>query len=96
MSVSVEKVNALLGITVPVKTMESILKSLNFKVKTNGDEMQITVPGYREDIDGYPDIAEEVIRMYGYDHIKGTLLSSASITNGGYNDSQKAENRVKG
>jgi len=95
MSISVEKVNALLGITVPVKTMESILKSLNFKVKTNGDEMQITVPGYREDIDGYPDIAEEIIRMYGYDHIKGTLLSSASITNGGYNDSQKAENRVK-
>ncbi len=94
-TVNVNKINALLGICVPTDKMVKILKSLNFKVSVNGDEMNLTIPRYREDIDGYPDIAEEIIRLYGYDHINGTFMPSASITNGGYSDAQKAENRLK-
>ncbi len=94
-TVDTEKINALLGIEVPSERMKSILESLNFGVQSKGKELRITVPRYREDIDGYPDIAEEIIRMYGYDHINGTFLPSASITNGGFNDEQKAENRLK-
>ncbi len=96
MKVSVSKINALLGIEVPAKKMAEILKSLNFGVTLKGDEMELTVPRYREDIDGYPDIAEEVIRFYGYDNIKGTFLPSASITNGGFTDEQKLQRRIKG
>lgn len=95
MTVSVDKINALLGISVPAKKMVKILKNLKFKVKLDGDNMELTVPRYREDIDGYPDIAEEIIRFYGYDNIEGTFLPSASITNGGYNDEQKTENALK-
>ncbi len=91
----VNKINALLGITVPADKMRAILESLNFGVRQDGNILDITVPRYREDIDGYPDIAEEIIRMYGYEHIKGTFLPSASITNGGFNDEQKAENKLK-
>ena len=95
MTVSVNKINALLGITVPAEKMQEILESLNFGVKLEGDKIHLTVPRYREDIDGYPDIAEEIIRLYGYEHINGTFLPSASITNGGFNDEQKAENKLK-
>lgn len=95
MAISIKKINALLGIEVPAAKMTEILKNLNFKVSVNGDEMKLTVPRYREDIDGYPDIAEEIIRFYGYDNIQGTFLPSASITNGGFNDEQKAENKLK-
>ncbi len=95
MKVSVKKINALLGIDVPATRMAEILENLNFKVTVKGDEMNLTVPGYREDIDGYPDIAEEIIRFYGYDNIEGTFLPSASITNGGFTEEQKAENRLK-
>lgn len=95
MSVSVKKINALLGIEVPAGRMREILENLSFGVKLSGDELKLTVPAFREDIDGYPDIAEEVIRFYGYDNIKGTFLPSASITNGGYNDAQKAELGLK-
>lgn len=95
MSVSISKINALLGITVPAEKMESIMKSLNFKTEIAGDEMKLEVPGYREDIDLYPDIAEEIIRMYGYEHISPTFLPSAQITNGGFNDEQKAVNKLK-
>ena len=77
MTVNVGKINSLLGIEVPAKKMQSILESLNFKVSSNGGELNLTVPRYREDIDDYPDIAEEIIRLYGYEHIKGTFLPSA-------------------
>lgn len=50
---------------------------------SNKDELTVTAPAYREDIEGYPDIAEEVIRMYGYDRIEGTFLKNASNTMGG-------------
>lgn len=95
MKVSVKKINALLGIEVPAEKMVEILKSLSFGVQLSDDTLSLTVPGYREDIDGYPDIAEEVIRLYGYEHVKSTFLPSAAITNGGFSDEQKAENRLK-
>ncbi|MCD8041329.1 MAG: phenylalanine--tRNA ligase subunit beta [Clostridia bacterium] len=95
MTVSAEKINALLGITVPAETMADILRRLSFGVKINGDELELEVPRWRDDIDLYPDIAEEIIRMYGYEHINGTFLPTATITNGGYNDSQRAVNKLK-
>ncbi len=95
MSVEVDKINALLGITIPAERMVEILENLNFGVKLDENKLELTVPRFREDIDGFPDIAEEVIRFYGYDNIEGTFLPSASITNGGYNDAQKAENKLK-
>ena len=95
MSVSVQKINALLGVEVPAGDMVRILKSLQFGVELNGDELALTVPRWREDIDLYPDIAEEIIRFYGYEHVKGTFLPSALITNGGYNKTQKAELQLK-
>lgn len=95
MTVSISKINALLGIKVPDKDIVRILKNLNFKVEQEGDTLNLVVPLYREDIDGWEDIAEEVIRIYGYDNIKGTFLPSASITNGGFNDAQKAVNKLK-
>lgn len=95
MSVKPEKINALLGIEVPVDVMTDILERLNFGVKRSGDELELTLPRYRDDIFSYPDIAEEIIRMYGYDHINGTFMPTGKITNGGYNDSQREVNRIK-
>ncbi len=95
MTVSVNKINALLGITVPTEKIVEILKSLSFEVTEDGDSLHLVVPGWREDIDLYPDIAEEVIRLYGYEHINGTFMPSASITNGGYSPEQKAEIKLK-
>ncbi len=95
MEVSVKKINALLGIKVPAEKMVEILQSLNFGAQLNGDKLLLTVPGYRENIDDYPDIAEEIIRLYGYEHVNSTFLPSASITNGGFTEKQKSENRLK-
>ncbi|MBP5194201.1 MAG: phenylalanine--tRNA ligase subunit beta, partial [Clostridia bacterium] len=62
-----EKINGLLGITVPDGEIVSILEKLDFKVEVCGRNLKVSVPLYREDVAGFPDLAEEVIREYGYD-----------------------------
>ena len=95
MTASIAKLNALLGIKVPDEEIGNILARLNFNPQINGDELKVVIPGYRDDIDGYPDLAEEVIRMYGYDHITPTFLEKASVTGGGLTDEQKRELHLK-
>ena len=46
-------------------------------------------------MESYPDIAEEVIRMYGYDHVTPTFLAAAAVTSGGMNTKQKTELKIK-
>ena len=89
------KINGVLGIEVPKDVVIDILKRLNFGVETSGDEITTVAPPYREDVEGYPDLAEEVIRMYGYEHVVPTLLKDAKITAGGYTKEQKDELKVK-
>ena len=95
MTASIAKINALLGIVVPNAEIESILTRLNFKPVIDGDTLTVEIPGYRDDVDAYPDLAEEIIRMYGYDHIVPTFLDKAKVTNGGLTDEQKKELHVK-
>ena len=92
---TLSKVNGVLGINVPAETVKDILERLSFKVSISGDDLIVTVPRYREDMESYPDIAEEIIREYGYDHIEPTLLKTSSITNGGRNDAQKEIENLK-
>ena len=90
-TVQTAKVNGVLGIEVPEDRIVSILKSLGFGVSRNGGGLEITIPRWREDIEGYQDIAEEVIREYGYEHVTPTFLGSAKVTNGGLSPTQNKE-----
>ena len=85
------KICGVLGITVPDQTMIDILRRLEFTVDVQADgSWDVSAPLYREDVDGFPDLAEEVIREYGYDHIVPTFLNTAAVTNGGLNFDAKA------
>lgn len=103
MTVSISKVNGVLGIEVPTDDILRIMKNLDFAPSVDGDQLTIHVPAYREDmlpdgendVERYPDVAEEVIRMYGYDHIVPTFLPSAKVTMGGLNKKQKGELALK-
>ena len=90
-----EKINGLLGITVPDEEIVSILGKLDFTVRVSGRNLKVSVPQYREDVAGYPDLAEEVIREYGYDHINCTLFEDSTITDGGKTDMQVKEDIMK-
>lgn len=93
--VETAKVNYVLGIEVPEEEMVRILKNLAFDVELQDGVMTLGVPRYREDIEGYQDIAEEVIREYGYDKVVPTFLGEALVTNGGLNAAQSKELSVK-
>lgn len=94
-TVAPQKINAVLGITVPTAAMVDILTRLDFGVAETADGLTVSVPRYREDVEGYQDLAEEIIREYGYGHIVPTFLPTATVTSGGLNDAQKAELKLK-
>ena len=94
----VSGINAILGITVPTDVILDILNRLQFEVKleADGDTMQVAAPRWREDIEvGEPDLAEEVIREYGYEHIVPSFLKAATVTTGGLTAEQKAQAKAK-
>ena len=95
MKVSVKRVNGVLGIEVPKEDMLRILSALQFTPSIDGDELTLQIPAYREDMDSYPDVAEEVIRMYGYEHVIPTFMPTAKVTLGGLNLKQKTELKIK-
>lgn len=92
---SISKINAILGITVPNNDIIRILNSLNIIPNIQGDILTCDVPPAREDIENNNDLAEEIIRMYGYDNIISTLMDKGRQTKGGKTVKQHNVDKVK-
>ena len=65
-------INKILGMNISEEKMIDILTELGFK-KYNGETSVLVKPYIREDIERKEDLAEEVIRFYGYDNLNETL-----------------------
>ena len=74
LTVTAESINALLGLQIPAETMAEILNRLQIRTTLEGGTLTCAVPSFRDDIEGRADLAEEVMRVYGYDHIVGTPM----------------------
>lgn len=72
-NVRVDRVNAVLGIDLSGEEMEKILESLEIKVSRLGNNMKVTPPTVRLDLEEEIDYIEEVARLYGYDKMPVTL-----------------------
>ena len=95
-SATVSGINRILGIEVPADAVVDILTRLDFQVERDGDRLEVVAPRYREDIEvGEPDLAEEVIREYGYEHIVPTFLKDATVTGGGLDAEQRRRAKAK-
>ena len=81
-----DKINKFLGVDLSYDYMKDILERLECKV--DGDK--ITVPSFRADLTCMQDIAEEIIRIYGYNKIKSTCIY-AETTQGGRTPKQQYE-----
>ena len=86
-----ERINRFLGIDLSAEEMVRILESLDFKL--DGDT--ITVPTYRDDVRCMNDIAEEVVRIYGYNKIESSNVVSA-MTQGGLTPKQSFQKKLHG
>ena len=76
-----DRVQALTGLAIGEKDMQSILEKLGFGVKTGKKNWQVSVPSWRPDIDvttNGADIVEEIVRIYGLDEVPSTPLPRAN------------------
>ncbi len=85
-----DRYNAFLGTHIPVEHMLKSLIGLGCAVKDG----QILVPSWRADLSCMNDIAEEVVRMWGYDKIEASYMN-AKTTLGGRTPKQKFECAVE-
>ncbi len=88
-------ITKILGIVISDEQITEILESLQFKITENNDIFTAEIPLYREDIINANDISEELIRMYGYDHIQSTLFTNPAQTQGGKTKYQQFEDKLK-
>lgn len=88
-TVSTEYLNNILGLSLASKEIEDKLLALGFSVKNNNSELVIKIPTRRPDITIKQDIAEEVVRLYGYDNVPATLPKFTKATKGGLTYKQK-------
>ncbi|MBQ3792174.1 MAG: phenylalanine--tRNA ligase subunit beta, partial [Clostridia bacterium] len=86
-----EKINAFLGTEISPEFMKDCLKKLSFRPLPGN---RFEVPSFRDDVRTMNDVAEEIIRMYGYNRLPDTLFA-ASATQGGLNRKQKFEKTMK-
>ena len=80
-----EKINHLLGTSIPKEDMVMYLNRLEIPVEDD----TIIVPSFRPDLVRMVDIAEEVGRSFGYNEIPVTQFRTA--THGGYSQEMKLE-----
>lgn len=91
---SVQRIQSRTGVAIPGEQMEDILNSLNIDTTLCEDTLTCEVPEYREDIEMEADLSEEVLRMYGYDHIPSTLMQGKTMA-GFRSERQRLTDRVK-
>ncbi|MBO4554744.1 MAG: phenylalanine--tRNA ligase subunit beta [Clostridia bacterium] len=92
---STRQIADILGCKVPKARLVEILEKLGIKVEEDGKNLVAIVGEDRDDIVGVNDLAEEFIRVYGYNHIKPTLFEFASLTQGGKPAKIKFVDKVK-
>jgi phenylalanyl-tRNA synthetase beta chain len=75
----VRTANRTLGTCLDPGQMADLLRSVEFRVDTAGDnELHVTVPSFRVDVSRPQDLMEEVARLWGYDNIPVSFAAIAA------------------
>ena len=85
------RINALLGIEVPQDTIVNILDLLDIATTVEGDTLVCRIPSHRDDVEGAADLAEEVMRIYGCEHIVGRPMRGDIIRGKKLPNARKAD-----
>lgn len=73
------RVERVLGIAPTRAHARRILTGLGLGVRERGGNLDVEIPSFRRDLAMEDDLAEEIIRVWGYDKIPSTLLSGATV-----------------
>ncbi|MDO4190564.1 MAG: phenylalanine--tRNA ligase subunit beta [Bacteroidales bacterium] len=86
---------SLIGKEIGKDEMKEILHALEIKiVKEEGDNLVLTVPAYRVDVQREADVVEDILRIYGFNNVEisDSLKSNISYTK--TPDTTKLQNKV--
>lgn len=92
---SSKQICSILGIKIPDKDIMRILKSQEIAVKKKGAQLECVVPLYREDIDNFTDLAEDIMRFYGYDNLVESHLENSTVISGYVSEKDKNIDIIK-
>ncbi len=73
LTLSLNKLEKVLGVTLPTKTVLNLLSRLNLNPVQKKESIICTIPTYRGDLKIEEDLIEEVARLYGYNNFPLTL-----------------------
>lgn len=88
------KINELLGTELSAETMISLLNRVYIDTQYDGEQIVCTIPPFRGDMAGSADVAEEVLRIYGYDNIAPEPLKG-SVVKGDLSFVEEALDKIK-
>lgn len=71
--------NKVIGINLSPGQIETYLLRLKLEARRDGEDVIVSVPPYRHDLEMEVDLIEEVARMYGYNNIPETLPAITSV-----------------
>jgi phenylalanyl-tRNA synthetase beta chain len=92
---SINRIAERAGTEIPSEAMVSILQKLYFQVERDGDTLTVVPPPFRGDVEGEADLCEEVLRIYGFDHI-GCSRLRGETTQGGVTPMLKLKAKAAG
>jgi len=75
-----DKFNRFVGEEIEPATVKNILENFGFLLRSDNEKLEVFVPPRRRDLEVWQDIAEEVLKVYGYDRVKGKISSGGSFT----------------
>ncbi|NTU71357.1 MAG: phenylalanine--tRNA ligase subunit beta [Coriobacteriia bacterium] len=77
LTLRISRLNALLGTEIAATEASAILTRLGCTVSGSGDDLSVSVPTYRPDLEREIDLVEEVLRIHGMERVPVTLPTGA-------------------
>lgn len=93
-TVSPSRINQLLGTDIETAEMMDVLNRLQLQPTLRGEAIHVIIPSIRQDLQMEADIAEEIIRIVGYERLPSTMpLMPATV--GALNERQQLRRRIR-
>lgn len=90
-----DRVNKIIGQTIPSDTIKSILHSLDIKINSITERgLGLVIPSYRVDVQRESDVIEEILRVYGYNNIVFSEKINASMAHSSKYDDHNVQNVI--
>lgn len=89
------RIRAFLGAEIADDFMLDTFRRLGCRIEPHDGGLAVVPPGYRQDLEGEADLAEEAARFHGYGRIPPTLHAGSTATLGGRTARQAWIERIK-